>query len=728
MKRIGLFLSLLWVLCIGVFSMPAVGLLEDIQSGKFAASGLKDIQILPDPSRYARLSEDGKRLLICDFTSGKEVEVMVDLSEESMHPMKHMTGFRFSKDATKILLWDETTPLYRRSFLTTYYVFDVRRSRMSRLTEKPLQRDADFSPDGRSVSFIHENNLYIKRLDFGSELQVTDDGAFGQRLHAVTDWVYEEEFGFTKAYDWSKDGTYVAFLSFDESNVSQATYPVYGAFRHREKGFQAYPDRYSYRYPVAGTNNSVVSLSIYHLQTRSTRTLTLPDADVEYIPGIRFTEQDDQLAVFTLNRRQDRFRMFFVNPKSGVYTLALTEQGEFYVDPDYQSIQFGMDFFVSVGEKDGYRHLYLYGIHGGPGKALTSGKWEVTQFYGVDAKAEQFYFQANREGLDQRDVYRVDRKGRIERLSPGQGVKQALFNSDGSRFLLRVSDRNTPWTVFVCDAKGAVLKKQAFDQSVSKQILDLNLPKKERVSFEAVDGQSIHGWMIRPDEKRYSGKRPAILLQYSGPDSQSTLDEFKLNWEYVLADQGFVVLSVDGRGTGGRGTAFRQQTYLKLGALESEDQYRAAEWLGKRPFVDAQRLGIWGWSYGGFVTLLSMSNADSPFAAGIAVAPVTDFRYYNTVYTERYMRRPSENLEGYTRFSPLQRASELKGQLLLIHGMADDNVRANQSMDYAEALIEAGKDFDSQWYPVSNHSILGEVHRIHLYRKMLRFFTIHLKP
>lgn len=725
MKRIAF--SFLLVLSAGLLQAAYTPLnLDSIIGGTYRPAPVPAIYPMADAQSYAALSPDGRKLQRFDYKTGALKETLIDLDKAKGESLKQMIGFQFSPQENRLLIWETRQPVYRRSWVTTYYVYDRKRDRIEPLSERPDQRNACFSPDGRSIAFSSGNNLYIKRLDFGSELAVTTDGLPNHIINGTADWVYEEEFLVTGLYDWSSDGQYLAYLKFDESNVADYTFPLYGAFRSGKEQPDYYPSFKTFKYPSAGGRNANVSLHVYHLQTRSNRALSLPvDADT-YFPRIRFTRKQNQLAVMSLNRGQNVFKLFFLNVKSGVATLALTDQNDTYVDPAYDAIQFTTRYFTYLSEKNGYRHLYLYNANGSPLKTLTAGKWDVIRYLGCDTVNNRFYYQAAKESPMERSLWQVDLKGKTIKLGTEDGSTQAVFNSDYSLYVKTNSALNRPPRVSIVDLKGKEWRVLTDNASLKQALNTVSPNRKTFITVPAADGTPLNGWVLKPPVVEPGKRYPAILLQYSGPDAQEVVDQFSYNWEYYLAEQGFVVVSVDGHGTGGRGADFRRSTYRQLGELEAKDQIAVANYLAKQPWIDGNRLGIWGWSYGGYITLLSLTSPHHPFKAGIAVAPVCDYRYYNTVYTERYMRTPAENETGYNANSPLLRAGSLTGRLLLVHGLADDNVRANQSLDMAEALIQAGVRFDTQFYPTSNHSILGQTYRKHLYHTKVEFFLKNL--
>lgn len=706
--------------------------LDSIVAGAYRPVTLQEVRSLLDARYYTALSADRKKLNRYDYKTGTLQETILDLETARGVSLKKLAGYSFSPQENRILIWSEERPVYRRSWQTEYYLYDRKRNLIEPLSERKNQRDARFSPDGRSVSFSSGNNLYIRRLDFGSELEVSTDGLQNAIVNGTTDWVHEEEFGTSIAYDWSDDSQYLAYLKFDEREVSDFTLTRYGLMRPGTDAPDYYPSFKTYKYPSSGGVNARVSLVVYHLQSRSNRVLTVPVPEDGYIPRIRFTKKNNQLAVMTLDRDQASFRMYFLNVRSGVSNLIISEQDEAFVEPDFDAIQFYSRYFTYLSEKSGYRHLYLYDANSGSLlRQLTTGNWDVTEYLGCDTVKQRFYYRAAENSPLERSIWFVDAKGKQTKVSTKPGVNRAVFSGDYTYCLLTHTSLNTLPLTSLIDLnarEGKNVVRTVADNEALKHKLDgLGLSQKSFITVPAEDGLIMNGWMLKPADFNPAVRYPAIVLQYSGPGSQEVLDEFKLNWEYYLAAKGFVVVCVDGRGTEARGATFRRMTVRNLGVMEAKDQISVAEYLKQQPFIDGNRLGVWGWSYGGYVALMTMTEPGQPFKAGIAVAPVTDFRYYNTIYTERFLKTPAQNREGYDAGSPLLRVSNLSGRLLLVHGLMDDNVRPNQSMDFVEALIQAGKQFDAQWYPTSNHSILGDSYRKHLYRAKADFFIEQLQ-
>jgi len=725
MKRFCFLLILSFNFCFLSAAKQAI-YLDSITSGAYRSASIPEIRSMNEARYYTCIDKAGKRLIQYNYSSGKQEGIILDVDNAKGVSLKKIIGYAFSPNEKKILLWSEKKPIYRRSFITEYYLYDCKRNLIEPLSENGAQRDAKFSPDGRSVAFARNNNLFIKRLDYGTEIPVTADGEVNSVINGVADWVYEEEFTETCAFDWSPDSKILAYVKFNEKAVPTYSFPLFGAIQSKQNQNPYYPGVYSYKYPSAGEVNSAVSVFAFNLQTRSAKQMNLPIAEEDYIPRIRFTRNSNQLAVMTLNRAQSLFRMYYVNPKSAQSLLILTDQSDKYVEPMYDAIQFSTKNFTYISEKDGYRHIYLYGAFGGMLKQVTSGKWDVTKFLGCDTINNVFYYQSTEDGPAQRSLYRIDLKGKKVKISANKGVNEGSFNVDYSFFVRTWSDINTPWVYSVCNPLGEEVWVIENNKGLRSKLSKFKYGDKDFISVPAADGQMLNGWMLKPVDFDKSKKYPVLQVQYSGPDAQSAFDEFDFDWEYYLAEKGYIVVCVDGRGTGGRGEAFRKSTWCNLGIQESQDQVATANYLKKQSYVDGSRIGIWGWSYGGYVSLMSMTEKAGVFKAGIAVAPVCDWRYYNTVYTERFMRTPKENMSGYDAGSPILRAANLKGRLLLVHGMIDDNVRVNQSMDMAEALIQGGVQYDMQLYPTSNHSILGETYRRHLYNRMVDFLMKNL--
>jgi dipeptidyl-peptidase-4 len=717
-KRIYLGLAC-WILCRMALDAQTGGhplLLEDIVADKYAARGVSEMQSLPDGEHYAVLSADRKAIVRYAYRSEKAVDTLFYVAKTRGTSLASIEGYRIDSRGLRILVWTDREAVYRYSWQARVYDYDVRRNWLKPLSETSAEkiRIPTFSPDGRMAAFVRDNNIWIKKFDYDTELQITKDGSFGKILNGITDWVYEEEFLQTKLLSWSSDGQFLAFVKSDETEAPTYSFQVFDN--------SLYPGFQSYKYPKAGQNNSKTACYVYNIETKDTRKMDIPiDAD-GYIPALRFTENPDQLAVMTLNRRQNNFRMYFVNPRSTLSKLALHDESEYYIDSDWLlSIAFSGDRFAYVSEKDGYAHIYLYSMTGVLLKQLTSGPWDVTALYGIHPETGTVYYQSAEESPLRRSVYKVDAKGVKTKLSTQSGSNRADFSARFHYFVNHFSNTITPALISIRDEKGKELRVLADNASLVKRLAEVRIPTKTFFSFTNDVGDVLNGWMIKPTSFDPAKSYPLVMIQYSGPNSQEVLDRYRIDWYHYLAEQGYVVAAVDGRGTGARGEAFRKCTYLRLGLLESDDQIAAARYLGQQAGIDSSRIAIWGWSYGGFNVLMSLSRGNGIFRSGIAIAPVTDWRYYDSIYTERFMRTPNENFENYDLCSPVQLAGQLQGNLLLVHGTSDDNVHFQNTMCYEAALVEAGKNFEMQVYSNKNHSLPGIKTRLHLYTRILDF-------
>ena len=710
--------------------------LEDIVSGKFAPQGIRHITPIPgDPEHYAQTDDGGTRIVKYSFRTGEQVEVLFDAATARECPFKHFDSYSFSPDGQTLLIATETTPIYRRSFTAVYYLYSLKRNmegkinnKVERLSDGGPQQAPVFSPDGSMVAFVRDNDIYLVKRAFGnSESRVTEDGERNRVLNGIPDWVYEEEFAFNRALEFSADSKMLAYIRWDESQVPSYSFPLFAGEAPRYEGFAKYPGSYTYKYPKTGEPNSKVSVHTFDIKARVTRTMQLPLDEDGYIPRIRFTKDPDKLAVMTLNRHQNRMDIYMANPRSTVCKLVLRDETDTYIkEGTFDNIRFYDDAFSFVSERSGYNHLYWYSLTGSLLRQVTSGEYEVKEFLGYDPKDQIFYYTSNEESPLRKAVYKVDKKGKKQKLSAQEGTNSALFGSGMKYFLNTYTSLNTPPVITLNDNKGKTLATLADNKALRQTLAAYDVPQKEFFSFRTSDGTSLNGWMMKPCTFSPEKKYPVLMYQYSGPGSQEVTDVFGISWETYMASIGYVVVCVDGRGTGGRGAAFEKCTYLNLGVKEARDQVETALYLSGQPYVDKDRIGIWGWSYGGYMTLMSMSEGTPVFRAGVAVAAVTDWNYYDTIYGERFMRTPQENAEGYAASSAMGRADKLHGDLLLVHGMADDNVHYQNCAEYAERLVQLGKQFDMQVYTNRNHSIYGGGTRLHLYTRLTRFFNDRL--
>lgn len=710
--------------------------LKDIVSGKFRTENIYGVIPIPgDGEHYSQMNAEGTQIIKYSFKTGKQVEVLFDAATARECPFKTFDSYSFSPDGSKLLIATEQTPIYRRSYTAIHYIYSLKRNVngeinniVEKLSDGGPQQAPVFSPDGTMVAFVRDNNIYLVKFLYGnSESQVTEDGKRNAVLNGIPDWVYEEEFSFNRALEFSADSKMLAYIRFDETEVPSYSFPVFAGSNPHITAFEKYPGDYTYKYPKTGEANSKVSVHTFDIKSKVTRKMQVPlDAD-GYIPRIRFTQDPNKLAIITLNRHQNRLDMYFGDPRSTVCKQVLRDESDAYIKEGvFDNIIFYPENFSFVSEKSGYNHLYWYSMGGNLIKQVTSGNYEVKEFLGWDADDNSFYYISNEESPLRQAVYQIDRKGKKTKLSSQPGLNSAQFSTNMKYYMNRYSNLNTPTVITLNDNTGKVLSTLVTNDNLKQTLAKYSVPQKEFFTFKTGDGVSLNGWMMKPVNFSASKKYPVLLYQYSGPGSQQVLDTWSISWETYMASRGFIVVCVDGRGTGGRGADFEKCTYLNLGVKEAKDQVATAQYMGSQPYVDKNRIGIWGWSYGGYMTIMSMSEGTPVFKAGVAVAAVTDWNYYDTIYGERFMRTPKENAEGYKGSSAFTRADKLHGNLLLVHGMADDNVHFQNCAEYAEHLVQLNKQFDMQLYTNRNHSIYGGNTRYHLYTKLTNFFEKNL--
>lgn len=707
--------------------------LTDIVDGKYAPRAVREVRSLADGESYSCVSEDGLKIERCSFRTGEVTEVLFDASVARGAAIRKVEGYVMSPDERNILIETNRTPIYRRSAVSTYYIYNVKNKTLVPLSKNGPQECPKFSPDGNQVAFVRDNNLFLVKLLYNNaESQITKDGEKNKVINGKPDWVYEEEFSFNCAFDFSADSEMLAWIRFDETKVKTFFFPWYRGAAPAMDEYALYPGVHEFKYPKAGEENAEVSVLTYDIKSRVTRTMKVPLEADGYIPRIQFTGEKDKLMVMTLNRHQDRLDLYAVNARGTTAQLVLREENKRYVDePAYCKLDFSRDHFVLLSERDGYQHLYLYTMGGQLVRQLTSGEYEVTDYYGADAAGKTFYYASNEGSPLEQYIYKVDMSGKKTRITNEKGFNAAVFSKGCQYFLNTYSNLTTPPVYTLCAASGKALKVVEDNAALKEQRAALPLGEAEIISVTTADGVQLNGWMVKPRGFDAAKKYPVLMYQYGGPGSQEVFNSYAngfmggLIWEQRMAEKGYIVVCVDGRGTGGRGDEFKRCTYLKLGELESRDQVETAIWLGGLPYVDKSRIAIWGWSFGGFNTIMSMCEGRDVFNCGIAVAPVTDWRFYDTVYTERFMRTPQENPNGYD-CSPLHRYEKLKGDLLLIHGLADDNVHFQNTAELSEALVQAGVLFDMQVYTNRNHSIWGGNTRHHVFSRIESYLDAHL--
>lgn len=709
--------------------------LQDVANGTYRAQSIQGLKPMLDGEHYTQISKDHKRIVKYSFKTGKEVATIFDVATARNHKLKSFDDYIMSPDESLILIQTETKPIYRRSFTAVYYIYNVRNRTLEPLSNNGPQQVPLFSPDSHQIAFVRNNNIYLIKLLFGnSESQVTKDGEYNKVLNGIPDWVYEEEFSYNRAFDFSADSKMIAYVRFDESQVPMYSFPWDKGMAPEKTKYTTYPGSYDYKYPKAGVVNSKVSVHSFDIKSRVTRKMELPVDSDGYVPRIKFTDDPEKLAIMTLNRHQNRFDLYMANPRSAICKVAIRDEAEQYIkEQAYSDITFYPEHIVMMSERDGYNHLYLYTIGGNLVKQITKGEFEVKDFLGWDQKANVFYYTSNEGSPLRTAVYKIDGKGKKTKLSTRTGTNNALFSKNLNYYINTYSSAQTPTLITLNNNKGQEMVTLLDNKELKSKTAQLNMPTKEFFSFKTSEGVELNGWMMKPANFNPSKKYPVIMHQYSGPGSQQVLDKWGIGsfgdggmFEAVMCDKGYIMVCVDGRGTGGRGAAFEKCTYLSIGVKEATDQAEAAKYLSTLPYVDGSRIGIWGWSYGGYNTLMSMSEGSGAFKAGVAIAAPTDWRFYDSVYTERFMRTPKENGDGYQASSAISRASKLKGKLLLIHGSADDNVHLQNFMEYSEALVQANIQFDTQIYTNRNHSIFGGNTRNHLMNRVANFFLQNL--
>lgn len=694
--------------------------LEEINRGDFhaytAGSGMRSTS---DGKYYTMMDKEHKAILRYSFHTGLLVDTLFSVDKARECEFKRFDDYLLEPNGHHIVLLTDREYIYRRSSKANAFHYDVRRNRV-----EPLSTTAGkvmiptFSPDGRMVAFVREGNIFIKKFEFDTEVQVTSDAVRNQVMNGITDWTYEEEFETTRLLSWSEDNNYLAFVRTDESQVQQARMPIYGTTQ--------YPELYTYKYPKAGTANSQVSVHLYNVVDRSRKAVDLRQP-LYYIPRIEFIGRDGNLAVFGLNRQQNHLTLHYVNAKTLIPKLIFEDKNKAYVDSrNIPKCQFVPQGFAYLGERDGYRHIYLYSDKGTLLRQVTTGRYDDTNFYGAD-QAGNIYYQAADESPLRRSVYRIDPKGKKTNLSAGVGTTRAIFSDDFSHYISFFSNAKTP-TITAVYATGnpRPLRVLKDNKELKEKLSRYDVHEREFIQIPNGRGDMLNAWMMRPSNFDPTKKYPVLMVQYSGPDWQEVLDVYEMGWEQILPQKGYIVVCVDPRGTGARGEEWRKCTYLHLGVKEVEDQVAAAKWLGEQSYIDASRIGIYGWSFGGYMTLRSLCLGDGVFKAGVAIAPVADWTFYDTVYTERFMRTPQENPTGYQGSSALAVADKLQGHLLLIHGSADDNVHVQNSMDFSDLLVRAGIPFEMAIYKDRDHSIRGGNTRNHLFQRVFTFLEKNL--
>ena len=708
MKKILLSISIL--ASVAYFSQEIT--LDKIYSGYYRGKGISGISSLKNGENYIVIEQGG--IAKYSYKTTQKEGNIVDGNFES---------YIFNDDESKILLLKNSEPIYRHSFLGKFDVKDLKSGKVINLNNGNYVQEPTFSPDGSKVAFIADNNLFYQDLNSGKITQITTDGKKNSILNGLGDWVYEEEFGHAKLYEWTKNSDAIVFVKSNESEVPEMSIPIYGK--------QLYPSEMRFKYPKAGENNSVVSAQLYRLDSAKTIALNLSNFKNYYIPNVYKTAKADEIILITSERLQNASDVLKVNTKTGTITKLFTESDKRWIDTDNVTLEFLADnSFIWGAERDGNRHLYLYDENGKLKKQITKGDWEVTNYYGYNPKTKEVFIQTTQQGSINKVVSKVNiNTGKTTLISNSTGTNSANFSQNYNYFIETSSSAAKPYTYVLKDGNGKTLKELQNNEEQLKKLQQDNMVTKEFMTIPNEAGDQMNAWVMKPKDFDPNKKYPLFMFQYSGPGSQQVTNSWDQGnglWFNHLVQKGYIVACVDGRGTGYKGTEYKKTTYLNLGKFEIDDQIAAAKWFGKQSYINKDRIGIFGWSYGGYMASLALTKGADVFKAGIAVAPVTNWRYYDSIYTERFMRTPQENPGGYDDNSPTTYANLLKGKYLLIHGTADDNVHFQNAMEFSEALIQNNKQFEFMAYPDKNHGIYGGQTRPQLYQKMTNFLLENL--
>lgn len=690
-------------------------------------AGIREMRTLSDGSSYAAISEDGRSIIKFSY-DGKKREVLFSLdSVKGDVKIDSFDGYIISDNGRKIMLWNNKKQIYRNSFTADYYVYDIMRSTLARVSEGGPQRGAVMSHDGRMVAYTRANNIYISNLEYRTDRPITEDGAVNSIIYGVPDWGYEEEFGVLNTIHWSADDQTLAFMRFDETNVPTYSFDAYRGYCDPDPLGDPYPEQYRYKYPLAGYPNSVVSVMAYDLNNRTTKKMDLPISETDYIPSISFDGKGENLMVMLLNRDQNNLRLYKVNPSSTVSRLLLTEKSRAWLSPSaYQMVDYGKDTFTIGSDRSGWRHLYEYDYNGTMKRQITKGDFNVTADYGFDPRTGIRYVQTTSRGTVNRNVAAVDRQGRMRLLHDQDGWESASFSGDYSYYVRTYSSTTVPPQYTLWSTSGKKVADLELNTEYAAKYA--SAPKMQLSKVKNDDGEEMDAYMILPSNFDASKQYSLMMYQYNGPESQEVKNMWRMEGIFYIASQGYVVAAVDGRGTGNRSRSWCDAVYKQLGRYETADQIAGARHFASLPYVDSSRMSCFGWSYGGYMTLMELTAKDSPFKAGVSMAPVTDWRYYDSIYTERYMLTPQQNVSGYDSSSALDRTKEIGNRrLLIMSGTSDDNVHFYNTLKYTSKLTSEGKIFDMMAYTAFEHSLRMCNARVQLFRKVVDFLDTNVK-
>lgn len=723
MKLLRISISILFLVTISAFGQKQLTL-EEIWSGAFRTQGMDELNAMKNTNQYTVLNFDrasrSMQIDLFDYANLNKITTLIDSKDFS--DLRGIDSYTFNTNEDQILIANNSEQIFRHSFTADYFLYDIASKKLTKISDYQIQ-EPTFSPDGKRIAYAYQNNLYIYDIASKKHTQITKDGKKNTIINGITDWVYEEEFAFVRAFDWNKSGTKVAYIRFDESQVPEFSMDMYN------NGL--YPTQEVFKYPKAGEKNSEVSLHIYDVDSEQTKQVDLSNYSDFYIARIEWTNDANTLSAQVLNRHQNNLDLLFVDGNSASYKVVLNERDNAYVDVTDDLTFLADNSFIWTSEKDGFNHIYYYDKTGKLKNQVTKGNWEVTSYYGFDEKSKTVFYQSVENGSINRDVYSIGLNGKNKkRLTSETGTNRATFSPNFQYFINSFSSATNAPSYTLRNAKnGSLVKEIVNNDALEQKLKNYNLPDKEFFELITEKGHKLNAWIIKPTDFNSSKKYPVFMYQYSGPGSQEVANSWNdINdyWFKMLTKKGYIVVCVDGRGTGFKGAEFKKCTYKELGKYEVEDQIDAAKELAKYDYVDGNRIGIFGWSYGGFMASNCIFQGADVFKSAIAVAPVTSWRYYDSIYTERYMQTPQENASGYDNNSPINHVEKLKGNFLLVHGTADDNVHVQNTMKMIEALVQANKQFDWAIYPDKNHGIYGGKTRLQLYTKMTNFIINNL--
>lgn len=687
---------------------------------------IKEMRPLADGVSYARISDDGKRIEVFNYKTGKKTSTLFDVDAiKGDIKIAEFDGYKLSKNEKKILLWNDVKKIYRHSFKAVYYVYDIMRGTMKRVSTQGAQQGAVMSHDGRMVAYQRDNNIFISNLDYDTDKAITTDGERNKVIYGTSDWGYEEEFGVVNTMHWSGDDNVLAFMRFDESKVPTYSFDDYKSYCVDEPLSDAYPESFEYKYPLAGYDNSIVTVHTYDLNTRVTKKMDLPIGDKDYVPSLSFDGKGVSLMVMILNRDQNELKLYSVNPGSTVSRQIYTEKGKAWLSPNsYQMVKYFDNHFVLASDKSGYRHLYKYDYNGNLLKQLTSGEYNITAYYGSDASGN-CYVQTTKLGAINRNVAKVTPSGNLSLLHNEEGTESASFSSTFDYYVRTYSTSTVPPQFTVWSTKGSKVADLEMNSEYAKKYA--SAPKPEFLKVKNDAGEDMNAFIMKPSDFDANKKYPLVMYQYNGPESQLVTNSWKMEGVYYIASQGYIVACVDGRGTGNRSREWADVVYKQLGVYETQDQIAGAKYFASLPYVDSERMSCFGWSYGGYMTLMELTQPGSPFKVGVSMAPVTDWRWYDSIYTERYMLTPQQNESGYDISSAMNRTENLNSKLLIMSGSSDDNVHIYNTLKYTSKLNFEGKLFDMMVFTGFEHSLPMCNARTQLFRKVVDYLNVNLK-